>query len=113
MTVNFNIDVPKLVSLMDKADGTEDGKIEANIWNQYVQTFKTNKIKNYITTDNANRIFNSYFEKTIGNNNDHLLFESVYLLYNTVCQTLALTALNSQLKELTSKIKELPDKCQH
>jgi len=52
----------QLADKLDEADGKKDGKINASVWNGYLSSMgsRGNRIKNYITVDNASRSFNYY-----------------------------------------------------
>lgn len=55
----------KLAEELDAADGKKDGKINANIWNDFMKSTgsKGNKIKNFINLNNAERSLNFYDKK--------------------------------------------------
>lgn len=55
----------KLAEQLDMADGKKDGKISANVWNEYLNSVGStgNKIKNFINVNNAEKSFNYYQTK--------------------------------------------------
>jgi len=52
----------QLAKQLDAADGKEDGKISASVWNGYLNSIgsKGNKIKNFINLSNAEKSFDYY-----------------------------------------------------
>ena len=51
-----------IANALDAADGKVDGKIDKSIWNAYAKQVGGNQIKNYITTENAEKALARYFE---------------------------------------------------
>ena len=52
-----------LAIFLDKTDGKTDNKISASIWNSEVaKVLGTTKIKNYITTENAEKVLSDKWD---------------------------------------------------
>ena len=105
MSIEFNIDIPKLIDLMDQADGNANGHIDKKVWNNFNTIFETNKIKNYKTVEDANDIITKYFDKITKSNNPQS-FAAAALIYNKLMGM----AMDLAVETNSNKIIELLDK---
>jgi len=70
----------QLAKKLDAADGKVDGKIDASIWNSFIDKVgsRGNKIKNFINIDNASKSFNFYDKKKDAGKVDWNNWENMY-----------------------------------
>lgn len=57
---------------MDKTDGKADNKISASVWNLVAKSAGIAEIKNYITTENAEKILLDNFDTLLKKGNESI-----------------------------------------
>ena len=106
MAIKFNIDVSKLTSLMDEADGKVDGKINKKVWNQFNPIFETAKVKNYKEVKDANNIVYKYFSK-ISNDKNPQSYAAAQLVYNQLMEKAMILAADNKIEKITEQLRQI------